>query len=154
MMIAPDAALGVALLVGGLALWPFDRSPALTLGLESVLAAAAALVFGQGLVRDVATIVRRRAGRGREAAGVSAPPRGPAVNLCLESTLGLVLLALASLYAAFPSPPPVTLPRGLAVAGTGVLLVAGWLVRDWVLTLRHVADHHDLPVLDRRGRAD
>src|SRR5688500_5536505 len=142
-----ESALGAAALLAGSAWWSMDSSPPLTLSLDQWLCGVAALVLGQGLFRDLRVIAaRRRAARAGVAADAQAQGtidpatysgRGPELNVCLESTMGLGLLALALFYVAFPVPPRIAVPRGAILAGAGALLLIGWHSRDWVLTLRH-----------------
>lgn len=147
-----ESVIGTAALVVGTGLWAIDSAPPLTLTLDQWLCGLAGLILFQGLVRDLRVVAARRRAR---AAG-ELPPKpvdppsnlgaGPELNVCLESTTGLMLLGLALLYVAFPSPPPITMPRGAALAGAGAVLIVGWLTRDWVLTLRYIRDHYDVPV--------
>lgn len=150
-----ESVIGTAALVVGTGLWAVDSAPPVTLSLDQWLCGLAGLILAQGLVRDLRVIASRRRAR---AAGEAPPPptgpvdapsitgTGPELNVCLESTTGLMMLGLALLYVAFPVPPPITLPRGAVVAGAGLVLIVGWLTRDWVLTLRYIRDHYDVPV--------
>jgi hypothetical protein len=165
---AIESVIGWGALAVGAGVWALDSGPPVTLSLDQWLCALAALILGQGLFRDLRVIRARRAEKAAlEAAGIKphaepapggpldAPSltqgrRGAEINLCVESTTGVGLLALALLYVAFPAPPPITLPRGAAIAGAGVVLLIGWGTRDWVLTLRYIRDHYDIPVYRNR----
>lgn len=145
-----ESALGAVAVVAGGAWWALDAGPPLTLGLEQWLCGVAALVLGQGLVRDLRVIyLRRRAGTPPPAPDAPEPPRGPELNVCMESTVGLFLLGVAFFYMAFPVPPKISIPRGAAMFGAGVIVLVGWISRDLVLTLRHIKDHYDVPVWRR-----
>jgi hypothetical protein len=144
-----EPALAAALTVGGLLVWSIDPGPPPSIGADMLGCALAALILGQGLVRDLIQMATRRRARARGECPAQPVVRGQEVNVCLESTLGLGLLGLAAVHAAFPTPPQIVVPRGLLVAATGLVVCGGWLVRDWVLTVRHVENHYDLPVVGR-----
>lgn len=141
--------IGAGLVVAGLTTWGAASSFTVTLSLDHLLCGFSGLLLAQGLVRDLWVIRSRREGgkSGRRPAVMQAPPSdGPAFNLCLESTVGAMLLGLALLYAFVPQGFELTLPVGMILAGSGLILIGGWQLRDWVLTLHHVPDHYDLPV--------
>jgi hypothetical protein len=109
--------------------------------LGSAVLGAAALLLGQGLVRD---LLRLRAAR---AARVEAPgPSRTVTCVCAESTIGVVaiLVGLCLVFAA--SPLVLRVPRFGWCAGVGAVLFFGFLVRnvvfDWrELRLRFESDH-------------
>ena len=164
-----ESALGAVAVVAGGAWWALDAGPPLALTLDQWLCGIAGLVLGQGLIRDLRVVALRRRAKARagthqhDAAPAPAPPAppeseriGPELNVCLESTVGLFLLGLAVFYVAFPVPPRIALPRGAALVAAGVIVLAGWVSRDLVLTLRHIKDHYhvrvwDVPVWRRKG---
>lgn len=159
--------VGLAVMLIGLGLWAAGAGGSLTLPVEYAMAGIAVVVLGQGLVRDVRELRRRQkgacafvpasvAGAQAIATGATSAPPGPVrweVNLCMESSVGVLLLAGAFGLILVELPPTVTLPLGLMVATVGGVLMVGVQVKDWVLTVRHIPDHYDVPVLTRPGTA-
>ncbi len=103
--------------------------------LGALIAYSAALLLGQGLVRDVARLAWRRlrgggAGEGRRI-----------LCLCAESTIGLLLAGIG-----------LALTLGgirdtVALSGTGLtilvaaVLAAGFVAKDYVISIRKEKDH-------------
>jgi hypothetical protein len=101
----------------------------------------------QGLARDVVLLVFYRE---KLAAADDAPRAG--AWICLESTLGLGLVALSALFAVFDV-------RGTMLLSTRVLALLGalwWLfgyaTRDYILELRKETNHLNLLVSLRPGK--
>lgn len=140
--------LGVAdLALGG-------GGPPLALSWTDLAGLLALVLLLQGLARDLAVIRARRAWRADPAAiarrAAAARDRFAfRLNLCVESTLGLVGLAVAAAARLGSGDAPPVLPRGGWLLVVGAALVAGHATRDWVLTLAAVPDHYDLPVFER-----
>ncbi len=135
-----ELGLGMAALAGAGLMWFF---PARQLGVEAgdFLRYAGLALLLQGLVRDVVLLVFHR----RRLAATDDAPRAGAW-ICLESTLGLGLIALSALCAAFDV-------RGTLVLSTRVLALLGalwWLfgyaTRDYLIELRKETDHLNLLV--------
>lgn len=125
---------------------------------DGAVCAVAGVLLGQGLVRDLRVIRARRRSpmdpAEKAARALAAEARGGArYNLCLESTLGLLLLALALVLVLLPDGALGRLPAGWGLAAAGVVMTFGWATRDVVLTLRRVEDHYDLPVYQPATRA-
>ena len=146
----------VLVLIAGLGLWALDRSAALRIAPETLLKGAAVIVFLQGLLRDLMMIARRRHAMSSENGEKLRPAMADffwEINLCLESTVGLILLGFAITCAFLPVDlPPTIVSRGTLLTAAGMILLIGWSTRDWVLTVKHVPDHYGLPVW-RRGTA-
>jgi len=120
----------IAVAVGGI--WLATPGQAWELPLGTALAYASALVLGQGLVRDLVRLaVRRSPGQ----------PRQRLVCLCAESSLGLVMLAAGLTLLLAGVEEPVVLGRGALTGAVAGLLAAGFVAKDYVLTIRRVEDH-------------
>ncbi|MBI2943535.1 MAG: hypothetical protein HYY25_04985 [Candidatus Wallbacteria bacterium] len=148
--------LSAAVLAAGVVLGLVGQGPARPVGVEQLFGGLAVLVFVQGLIRDMTVLGRRRAGKPGQGEGGLEPPECLwELNLCLESTVGvLMLVAAAALWFAPGTGLQLQLPLGALLTGAGAVLVAGWATRDWVLTLRHVRSHYDLPVWRKPGTHD
>ena len=143
-----------ALGLGAAALWAVTGSAGVDVGsvpLAEVFRWSGVVLLLQGFARDVAILVRRRLGRG--APGAEGPPKR-GWWICLESTLGLVLLGQALLLGALGAgeAAPIALPW----AGWLALLAAWWLfgyaTREVVMEVRRDPDHLNL-LVGRRSPA-
>jgi hypothetical protein len=107
------------------------------MGLPEVLRWAGVLLLVQGFFRDVVILARRR----KE---VPDPEARRGWLICVESTLGLVLIALSGLMVWGGADRVVTLP----LAGWMLLAAAWWAfgyaTREMVLELRRDPDHLNL----------
>jgi hypothetical protein len=92
----------------------------------------AALLLAQGLVRDVAKLVQRR---------VASAQRQRIACLCAESSVGIGLLTIAIGLTLAGITEPVTISRGVLVAGVAVVLIFGFVAKDYVITIRREKDH-------------
>lgn len=116
------------------------------LSVGALALSAAAVLLGQGLIRDLWTLRRARQ------AGADAELKAPAMTcMCVESTVGMAgvvagaVLVLVGIGGALPL---THLAWGLGVLAIGLVGVA---VRDWVVRLRplgimHVPDHGSIRV--------
>lgn len=92
----------------------------------------AALLLAQGLVRDVAQLIARR---------VTSAQRQRIVCLCAESSVGIGLIAIAIALTLAGISEPVMVSRCALVAGVAVVLVFGFVAKDYVITIRREKDH-------------
>jgi hypothetical protein len=127
------AALGLVA-AAGLALAGGARP---SVGLPDVLRWAGVLLLVQGLFRDVTILVRRR----REPAD---PHARRGWLICVESTLGLALIALAWLMAWGGADRAVTLPLAGWTLLAALWWAFGYATRELVLELRRDPDHLNL----------
>jgi hypothetical protein len=130
--------LGSIPLVTGLAAWLAPR-PGLALEIGEWLAGGALLLLGQGLVRDLWLL--REA---RQAKPVPAPVH--ASCLCVESALGLTSVLAGIGLVGFGRGSLVRLSPDLLAGGVAVIMVAGFLLKDFVVTwspwgIRREKDH-------------
>jgi hypothetical protein len=93
---------------------------------------SAALLLGQGLVRDVARLVIRR-----RAAGGSRR----IMCLCAESTIGLLLIGLAVGLTLLGLTETVAIGRIGLTLGLAAVLASGFVAKDYVLSIRKEKDH-------------
>lgn len=123
------AAVGlVGFLTGG---WTFEPA------YGAALCYGAAVLLGQGLIRDLVILALRRN-------EPSDPRQAEGLCLCAESSLGVLVILLGSLTLLVGVDQPIRLTStGLAVALGGILLT-GWMIKDHVLVLRHEPDHLNL----------
>jgi hypothetical protein len=96
---------------------------------------AAAVLLGQGLVRDVSRLVARRL------RGEVAPPTTKLLCLCAESSVGVLLVAAGLGLTLLGIDQPVVVTHGVFVGGLAAVLLFGFVAKDWVLVLRRVEDH-------------
>jgi hypothetical protein len=148
-------------LTGGSAHWAMAKAPAVTLPVENLFAGLALVIFVQGLLRDLVALAQR-ASRPRgfitqideeaptEMRSVdtktSVRVRGAELNLCFESTAGVLLLGVAGFFLFVPRGTEVSVVPGALVTGAGAILLVGFFTRHLVLTIRAVPDHMNLPV--------
>ena len=99
---------------------------------------SAALILGQGLVRDLARMA------------VSPRSKGPGrkfVCLCAESTLGIVLLVLgAGGLTLLGVEETRTLTQGMLAGLVGGLLALGFFAKDYVFSVRRETDHASIVI--------
>jgi hypothetical protein len=157
------AALTVS--AAGILLWATGLGRTIDIPTEYAYAIIAVVILGQGFVRDIFEIMRRRKlkqachcgvtafipGVGQASTTTPPPPAVWEINLCMESATGVLLLALACGNIAFEIPKRIVMPGGLGLLILGLILLVGSRVRDWVLTLRHVPDHYSMPVIHKPG---
>lgn len=105
--------------------------------LGPLIAYAAAVVLGQGLVRDLVRVAWRRA-RPR--------PTERAACLCAESSVGLTLVAVGLGLTVLGDPRPVLVTGPRLTVGVALLLAFGFVAKDWVVVLRRVEDHGSIAV--------
>ncbi len=125
----------VALVVAAAAV-AAPSSLAWSLPLGKLVAYAAVVLLAQGLVRDVARLVWRRA---RGAAAPAVTQR--ALCLCAESSVGLILVTSGVLLSLVGVEQRVVLGRAPLALGLLGLFMFGFVAKDWVLVLRRVEDH-------------
>ena len=110
-----------------------------TLQLRWAFGYSAALILGQGLIRDVVKLAR---------AGGRAAEREKLTCLCGESTLGLGLLIVGagglSLLGVRQS---VTLDATALTGLVSAILLTGFFAKDYVVTLHRVEDHSRIDVM-------
>jgi hypothetical protein len=131
--------------LGGLALallavWPLARDLEWSPRCGALCGYAAAVLLGQGLLRDLARLAL---------ASVGGVPRAPLRRLrclCAESTLGLGLLGAGLLLLLAGLEEPVRIDRPRLLAGLVVLLGVGFLAKDYVLVVRREEDHGSIAV--------
>lgn len=124
-VLIPVVALGVWL--GLPAGWSWDPE------LRWLFGYAAALILGQGLLRDVARLVLRRGPR---------PEATKLACLCAESSLGLTLLLVgAGGLTLLGVSQTVHVTPGRLSLGVLALLTVGYVAKDYVLVLERVEDH-------------
>jgi hypothetical protein len=98
----------------------------------SLIGYAAALLLGQGLIRDVARLLVRR---------VSSGQRQRIVCLCAESSIGIALLVVGASLTFLGLTEPVLVSRLGLSAGIAGVLVLGFVAKDFVITVRREKDH-------------
>lgn len=127
------AGLGLVL-AAGLAMIP---APVYSLSVADLLRWAGVALLLQGFVRDVFILLARRRKQG---------PGGGRRGLwiCVESTLGLVLIGQGLLLNALSVGGFVSLPPGVWVLGLSVWWLFGYATQDLVLELRRDPDHLNL----------
>jgi hypothetical protein len=103
-----------------------------TLAFGKVVGYSAALLLGQGLLRDVLhlALVRRAPGEGRRIA-----------CLCAESTLGLVLVAAAVGLTLIGIEDTVALGAAGRAALVAAIVGTGFVAKDYVISVRKERDH-------------
>ncbi len=129
----------VVLAVAGVGLVASGRTWELPLG--HLVCYAAALLLAQGLVRDLARLVVRRL----------RPPPAPDARLrlmclCAESSLGSTLVVVGILLTLAGEGLPYAVSAPHLAAGVAVVLVVGFVAKDWVLVLRRVEDHATIDI--------
>jgi hypothetical protein len=113
---------------------------------------AAALLLGQGLVRDLLRLRAARAARAARAeAAEAAGPVRTVTCVCAESTIGVVAILVGLSLVISASAVVLRVPHFGWCAGVGGVLLFGFLVRnvvfDWrALRLRIERDHAALVV--------
>lgn len=124
--------------VSSAALWLLTPDLAWTLSYGTVLCYAAGLILGQGLIRDLSIIIRRRL-KGE------AKPEGSRMKcLCAESSLGLIVIFLGCLMLFLGIEKSVTFDQW-ALSGTALgLMILGFLIKDYVVIVRKEKDHQNL----------
>lgn len=98
----------------------------------TLLGYSAALLLGQGLIRDVAKLVARRVAEGQ---------RQRIACLCAESSVGLGLLLVGATLTLLGLTEGVRVSHVGFVAGVAVVLVLGFVAKDYVITVRREKDH-------------
>ncbi|MBI4639257.1 MAG: hypothetical protein HY731_01095 [Candidatus Tectomicrobia bacterium] len=99
---------------------------------------SAALLLGQGLIRDIARIIMMRGKHSGEKERIP--------GLCAESTIGMLVILLGLLLTLLGVTQRVALGRtGLTVL-VGIILVIGFMTKDYVLIVRKEKDHASLIV--------
>ena len=97
----------------------------------ALLSYSAALVLGQGLIRDLV----RLAIQGRQ------EPTRRMACLCAESTLGLTVLVAGAGLLLLGIEDRVSLGAGGITALVAAILVCGFVAKDYVLVIRKERDH-------------
>jgi hypothetical protein len=108
--------------------------------LGTLLCDLAAVMLGQGLLRDLALLLRRRRAEGPP------PPRAAEACLCVESTLGLLLLGAGALLLLGGLSEAVEVGQSGLGLGLPVFLLFGFAIKDYVLILRKDPDHANMIV--------
>jgi hypothetical protein len=108
----------------GLAAW-FAPRPDFKLELGELTAGAALLILLQGFIRDLWLL--REARRNQSATGARA-----ARCMCVESTVGLTGVVAGIALVGLGLTHPITLNRASAGAVVAVVLIAGFLLKDFV----------------------
>ncbi|MEL6342818.1 MAG: hypothetical protein AAFV53_06770 [Myxococcota bacterium] len=107
--------------------------------LRWVFSYSAAVILGQGLIRDLITLLRSR--------DMTAAPVTDLRGLCAESTVGLSLLIVgAGGLTLLGVHQTVALGQVQITILLAVLLTAGWIMKDYVVALRRVEDHRQVRV--------
>lgn len=121
--------------------------PVWDLAWGTLLCYSAALLLGQGLIRDIALIIRRRA------KGESTKPGTRITCLCAESSLGLLAIASGILLLLIGAPWRLSLPAWGSGALVAAVLALGFLIKDSVikwtgrgLRLEHDPEHANIIV--------
>lgn len=117
------------------------RALRLDVPLGHLIAHAAAVVLGQGLVRDLARVAARRL-----AAAPATVPTERLACLCAESSVGLLLVVVGIGLTLAGDPRTVALTGDRLTLALGGLLIFGFVAKDWVLVLRRVEDHATIAV--------
>lgn len=125
----------LAVAVGTLAAWPGEVRWTAAFG--TVVGACAALLLGQGLVRDLARLWVHRA---------ASTEKRRIACLCAESTIGLGLIAVALGVTALGIVEPVTLDHHELVLLVTVIVGGGFVAKDYVVTVRKETDHESVIV--------
>jgi len=107
-----------------------------SLSLADIFRWAAVILLGQGLLRDLAIMIRDRR-------GVQAPRM---VCLCFESSFGVLLLVNSLLLYGFGSTSTIEIPITLVTLLVGGWWFVGFFVRHLVITIRHDPHHHRIRV--------
>lgn len=129
--------LGLICLGSG-ALWLSTPELSWTISYGTVLCYAAGLILGQGLIRDLALIVKRRV-KGE------AKTEGARLKcLCAESSLGLLVIVLGCAMLFLGIEKSVSFHQwGLTGTAFGIM-VLGFLIKDYVVIVRKEKDHQNL----------
>ncbi len=120
--------------------WPqFSAMP-----LWQIVLGLSALVLAQSLVRDIAILLRSRRSASQE-------PRKEAQCFCLESTVGSTGVLAGAVLAGFGGSTPVAIDRWELSLAAAATMVAGFLVKDLVISwrpfgVRRETDHLNLVV--------
>ncbi|MDB4950632.1 MAG: hypothetical protein JWM27_3281 [Gemmatimonadetes bacterium] len=135
-------AVAGALAAAGLAVAAPGR---LVVGMPDLLRWGGVFLLVQGFFRDVVILVRRR----REARNPAMPS---GFLICVESTLGLVLIGVAWLLAWAGGDRALALPPAAWLALAAAWWAFGYATREMVLELRRDPDHMNLLIgRPRRG---
>lgn len=128
----------IVVAVCALATWSKRLPPSLELG--SLFAIVALALLGQGLLRDVWLLAKRRN------AGGATAHREEARCMCMESTVGLSGVLVGVVLTAAGVPVVVRLPAGAWIVSGAIVWAAGFAMKDVVIQwspwkLRRVKDH-------------
>ena len=125
-------------LIGMCVLLAWFAAPLLSrqLSLSVVLGMTCALLLLQGLVRDIAILVRVR-----RKSGASLPQSGR--YLCVESTVGLLGIAAGALLIGTHLDVPLLLDQGEVALLVCATMIAGFSGRDWVIQAKPWRIFHD-----------
>jgi len=130
---------GIAAVLGAAVLWmlPAGRQPGAVL-VADVFRWGGVILLVQGFFRDIHILLtRRRAGRDESRVGLW---------ICVESTLGLLLIAQGIGLLLLDVPNVVRLPLAAWVLALAAWWLFGYATRDLVLELRRDPDHLSLLV--------
>lgn len=118
--------------------WALVAPASHRLPLAEAMGMSAALLLGQGLVRDLVRLARRR----KETAAARR-----IVCLCAESSVGLTLVVLAFAALFLGVDQPVVVSHGALQWAPALILGAGFVMKDYVVTVRRETDHASVIVL-------
>ena len=132
-----ELGIGLAGLTAGIAALFLSASPAVTVPPERLLKWLGIALLGQGLIRDIVLLLT---GSGEKTEGKRK------LLICLESTLGAGLIALAYLLAYLEAQQQFALRPGWLILLFASLWLFGFATRDYVLEMRKDPNHINLLV--------
>jgi hypothetical protein len=131
------AELGIVVAAGA-ALYFATSGLEWTLSYGKTLCYAAALILGQGLVRDLSIILKRKINKEEKPAGAKLK------CLCAESSLGLLVITLGSLILLAGIDDEVKFTQLSLTATVSGIMILGFLIKDYVVMIRKEEDHQNL----------
>jgi len=127
-----------AIVIAVPATWLATPALAWPLALGTAICYGAALLLGQGLVRDLIRLAQERGRKSEEAQRIKC--------LCAESTVGLVAIAGGSLLLIGGIEETVVLTQTSLTGGIAGILVAGFIMKNYAISIRKIEDHNSVIV--------